>query len=79
MGKQMEGDNRERRRKAQDAREKGTDPSAARVSTGSSKQRTHLDEQDDHATRLETARSTKQPLPQGKRKPSPYPSRGRSG
>ena len=79
MGKEMEGDSRERRSKARRAREEGTDPSAARVTTGSSKQRKHLDEKDDHATRLKTARSTKQPLPEGERKPSPYPSRGGSG
>jgi hypothetical protein len=39
--KQVEGDNRERRQRAREARSDGRDPSAAGVTTGASKQRTH--------------------------------------
>ncbi len=46
MRKQMEGDNRERREKAKDARDEGMSPSEARVTTGASKQRRHLDQGD---------------------------------
>jgi hypothetical protein len=79
MAKQMEGDNLERRRKARGAREAGNSPSAERVTAGSSKQRTHLGDRPDHATKLETPRATKQPLQESRRKPSPYPSRHGSG
>jgi hypothetical protein len=41
-GKQMEGDNVERRRRARRARDQGTPPSEAKVTLGASKQRQTL-------------------------------------
>jgi hypothetical protein len=79
MRKQMEGDNAERRAKAREARERGKSPSAERVTTGSSKQRKHLDHGEDHVTKVTTARATKQPLAEGKREPRPHPRQGRAG
>ena len=42
MGKQMEGDNVERRKRAKEAREEGKDPSAEMVTLGASKQHATL-------------------------------------
>lgn len=53
MGKQMEGDNRQRRQNARAAREAGSTPSAHGMTTGASKQRTHLSgDAGDHQERL---------------------------
>ena len=54
MGKQMEGDNRQRRAAARAARDAGSTPSEHGKTTGASKQRTHLAGDADHAERLET-------------------------
>lgn len=55
MGKQMEGDNRQRRQNARAARETGSSPSEHGLTTGGSKQRTHLTSgEGDHAERLAT-------------------------
>lgn len=55
MGKQMEGDNRQRRQNARAAREAGSSPSAHGMTTGGSKQRTHLSAgEGDHTERLAT-------------------------
>ena len=52
MGKEMEGDNRQRRRRAADAREEGQSPSAAGVTTGASDQRRHLGDDADHGEKI---------------------------
>lgn len=41
MGKQMEGDNKQRRKAAREARDAGGSPSDHGMTTGASKQRTH--------------------------------------
>lgn len=60
MGKQMEGDNAERRRRAKDARDRGELPSAEGVTTGASKQRRHLSRQADHEERISAKVAGKQ-------------------
>lgn len=52
MGKQMEGDNRQRRERAKDARDEGEVPSAEGVTTGASGQRRHLGGNAEHDERL---------------------------
>jgi hypothetical protein len=52
MGKQMEGDNKQRRRAARKARESGAAPSEHGLTTGASKQRTHLAGDGDRRERL---------------------------
>jgi hypothetical protein len=59
-GREMEGDNRYRRKKAREARRAGESPSARNATFGASKQRKHVDSQEDHATKLETIRAGKQ-------------------
>ncbi len=55
MGKQMEGDNKQRRQNARAAREAGSSASAEGMTTGASKQRTHLSAgEGDHLERLAT-------------------------
>ena len=54
MGKQMEGDNKQRRRAAREAREAGDTPSEHGLTTGASKQRTHLAGDGDQRERLTT-------------------------
>ena len=54
MGKQMEGDNKQRRRAAREAREAGDTPSEHGFTTGASKQRTHLAGDGDQRERLTT-------------------------
>ena len=55
MGKQMEGDNKQRRQNAREAREAGSSPSEQGMTTGGSKQRTHLSSgEGDHTERLAT-------------------------
>lgn len=60
MPKEMEGDNRERRRRAKDARDAGTLPSAEGVTTGASKQRRHLDHDTPHEERIAAKAAGKQ-------------------
>lgn len=60
--KEMEGDNRERRRKARRARERGELPSAAGVTTGASKQRLKLHEGEEHEEKLLAIRRGKQKM-----------------
>ena len=52
MGKQMEGDNRQRRRRAKDARDEGRAPSAEGVTTGASVQERHLSNDADHEEKM---------------------------
>lgn len=74
-GKQMEGDNRERRKKAKEARDRGNAPSEEGATTSASQQRRNVDEKADHRERIDTIR-------QGKKKvirentPEPRPGYG---
>lgn len=52
-GKQMEGDNRERRKMAKEAREAGKKPSEVGATLGASQQRTEADEGMTHQERLD--------------------------
>lgn len=59
-GKQMEGDNRQRRKKAKEAREQGKAPSESGATTGASQQRQHVGEDEGHREKIETIREGKQ-------------------
>lgn len=59
-GKQMEGDNKQRRKKAKEARDEGKAPSETGATTGASKQRKHLGEKADHREKVDTIRQGKQ-------------------
>lgn len=61
-GKQMEGDDRHRRKKARDARREGQRPSEEKATKGGSKQRHHLPEDEEHHTKIENIRKGKQPV-----------------
>lgn len=65
-GKQMEGDNRERRKMAKEAREAGKKPSEIGASLGASKQRTEADADMSHQERLDLKRQGKVPSVQQK-------------
>lgn len=52
MGKQMEGDNRQRRARAAEARDEGRLPSEDGVTTGASGQERHLGNEADHAEKM---------------------------
>ncbi len=52
MGKQMEGDNRERRKRAREARDDGRQASEDKVTLGASKQRDTLPQREDADVRL---------------------------
>jgi hypothetical protein len=60
-GKQMEGDSRERRKKAREARERGRRPSGERAPTGASQQRQHLPRDEEHEKKVEA-------IPEGKQR-----------
>lgn len=59
-GREMEGDNRHRRKKAREAREAGHKASEESRTLGASKQRHRVETDEDHATKLETIRAGKQ-------------------
>ncbi|HEX5520313.1 MAG TPA: hypothetical protein VFX29_01405 [Longimicrobiaceae bacterium] len=59
-GKQMEGDNRQRRDAAKEAREAGKKPSEIGATLGASKQRAHADTDMTHQQRLDLKREGKQ-------------------
>ena len=59
-GKQMEGDNRQLRARAREARQEGRRPSEVAATTGSSKQRHHLRDDEEHVEKIETIRAGKQ-------------------
>lgn len=59
-GKQMEGDNRERRKHAKEARDAGQKPSEVGATTGASKQRNKADKNMSHQERLDLKREGKQ-------------------
>jgi hypothetical protein len=52
--KQTEGDNRQRRRAAKEAKDAGVSPSQAGVTTGASKQPRHLKANTSHDERIES-------------------------
>ena len=52
MRKQVEGDNRERRQRAREARDEGRDASAEGVTTGASKQRAHRQGGESHDDKI---------------------------
>ena len=52
MKKQMEGDNKARRKAARKARQQGATASEEGITTGASKQRHHVDGGEDHDERL---------------------------
>jgi hypothetical protein len=58
-GKQMEGDNRQRRKAAREARREGSSPSEKGATFGASQQRTKRDEKD-HRDQIEKLREGKQ-------------------
>jgi hypothetical protein len=58
--RQVEGDNRERRQRARDARDDGRDPSAEGVTTGASKQRSHRQGGDSHDDKIASLARGKQ-------------------
>ena len=58
-GKQMEGDNRERRDAAREAREAGKDASETGATTGSTQQRTKAHGSDTHQERIDQMREGK--------------------
>lgn len=58
-GKQMEGDNRQRRAAAREARDHGKSAGEVGASTGSSKQRTVADENATHQERIDLKREGK--------------------
>jgi hypothetical protein len=60
MGKQMEGDTRQRRKLARLARKLGKRPSELHATTGASKQREHEERDEDHETKLMRRRKGKQ-------------------
>jgi hypothetical protein len=70
-GKQMEGDNRQRRKKAKEARDRGHSPSEEQVTTGGSKQRQNVGDVG-HREKIETIRQGKQDVIQ-QNTPEPKP------
>ena len=75
-GKQMEGDNKERRKKAKQARDRGESPSEANATTGSSKQREQVERKEGHADRVENIRKGKHDVIE-QNTPEPRPGYGR--
>jgi hypothetical protein len=59
MGKQMEGDNRERRKMAKEARDEGKKPSEIGATLGASKQRAEDDGSETHQERIDQIRQGK--------------------
>jgi hypothetical protein len=59
MPKQMEGDNRERRKRANEARDAGKKPSETGATLGASKQRKEASPSDTHEEKLELKREGK--------------------
>jgi hypothetical protein len=74
-GKKMEGNEQQRRRKAQDAKRTGRLPSEQGATLGASKQPHHLPSDEEHDEKLQTIREGKQPDPgQHVSTPRPRPS-----
>ena len=66
-GKQMEGDNRERREKAKEARREGKKPSEVGRTLGASKQRTDADDNMTHQEKLDLKSEGKPDVLRGNR------------
>ena len=60
-GKKMEGDETERRRRAQQARKAGHQPAEEEVTLGGSKQRRHLPASASHEEKLQARQAGKRP------------------
>jgi hypothetical protein len=60
MGKQMEGDNRQRRKHAKEARDEGKKPSEVGATLGGSKQRAEADDDATHQQKIDQIREGKQ-------------------
>jgi hypothetical protein len=60
VGKQMEGDNRQRRQRAKEARDEGVAPSEAGVTLGGSKQGHSLDRHEEHVEKMDAPGRGKQ-------------------
>jgi hypothetical protein len=75
-GKQMEGDNRQRRRKGRDAKEQGRQASEEGATFGASKQRQKVDT-DDHREKVLHIRKGKQRVIR-ENTPAPRPGYGES-
>src|SRR5215211_3070903 len=61
-GRQMEGNEEQRRKAARMARDRGREPSAEGKTQGASKQREHVRNKQDHREKIETIREGKQPV-----------------
>jgi hypothetical protein len=59
MGKQMEGDNKQRRKKAKEARDRGNLASEENATMGASKQREKADSSDEYPQTLDNIRDGK--------------------
>jgi hypothetical protein len=59
VGKQMEGDNKERRKRAKEARREGKQPSEVGATLGASKQRTEAEDNTSHQERIDLIREGK--------------------
>lgn len=75
MARQTEGDNRQRRKAAKEAKDEGLTPSEAGVTTGASKQRHHVKSGASHDERVEHLADGK--LPSTRRPPNLRPASGR--
>jgi hypothetical protein len=58
-GKQMEGNEQQKRQKAREARREGDAPSEQGATTGASKQRQHLDNKEEHPDKIDAIREGK--------------------
>ena len=77
MGKQMEGDNKQRRKAAREARAAGSSASEHGMTTGGSKQPSHVSGDEDHVEKL--AETQKGEVKQGGDDvPRPLRGKGRS-
>jgi hypothetical protein len=77
MGKQMEGDNKQRRKAAREARRVGSSASEHGMTTGGSKQSSHVSGDEDHIDKLaETQRGEAKQA--GRDVPRPLRGKGRS-
>lgn len=70
----MDGDNRQRRKAAKEARDEGLSPSEAGVTTGASKQQRHLQNDSSHQERIENLDRGK--LADGEQDPGVRPGSG---
>jgi phage terminase small subunit len=68
-GKQMEGDNVQRRQRGRDARQAGRQPSQAQVTLGASKAPEHLPRAAEHDEKITDRERGKQP--RGRTEPKP--------